>query len=909
MHSIKDKSLDRIFKLLNQKEFKKARALIKEKHFTNWENSIFITFWYYIFQEPTRSELENMSEIKNLLWKAKTEGNLSLEHRINNGKQLADENHLEYTSRQLNQLEYMCSMNNNREIPTDQGLNEIESKLKLYEQEVDYNNKEEYNSEFNEKPKTPKQRSHLLTLWWKSLQTSKEISSDNINEKLTSFHTDNVEALRKKVKHNSELKERLPYVFFTKVQNRDFEYLLEYQYVFQYIIQDKLGNPARDNKKNRVGGMDYMENIYRTADDIIQELLFSLEDIEYLEIKFHLILLVQMNFSYVQSRELVQRIRQIFTNNISSIWLKCSNPLKIIALGIERVKLVQRNSSGLDFMCLNVIQELVILGVKFEDSLGENIAEMSEICLDKDLLGRRTIIILGELGEQALLNNSLILSITHNMWHASYANTRNLGMMSTLYQVIDQRKILFNYLGVTRIVKPRPYLFTREVWIQSPMARYISKLIFEIIFLFGMAYVFMHATNLYLKAQKNEKPIGKAYNWLILAQILLMLQYYSLVQFYFDIIACNRQHIPLYYFQSDLFFEILKIVLISIASYLFFFTPSQSLDWLNNEGYYYLLSIGILIVYMIFLFIMRIRYIKSIGFILLSLKYTLKDILKYGFLYVLQLVAFSLILSLIYYDSKLYQNFVTTVATLFYSTIGMDSDLFQFGPNTSGTQTTIGHCIVAAFFICDILIISNLIIALLTDSYELAKSDKDILFIQEMLKIIPKYEKSKQFSSVVRTPFPLSVVLFPLFLALNILPKGSRIRLNSFILHIEYIFVYIAITTIFLLCELILLPFVYLLEGLYIFQEFSVRPRQNETKLGQVLKILLRLLGWYVIGIFMLLYYILKDLVQLSRSLYMKKRIIYDIMNPNKNDQKLNISNVRSISFVAHKKMFEIFNR
>ena len=899
--STEDNSLDRIFKLLNQKQFKEAKHLLNQKHFQDWEIYIFKIFWEYILEESTREELENVPQMKDILINRELNNNLSLEDIINRGKELAEETNLEYTLKLLIQLENICS-NNLRRIPTYQEIEEIEQ---LFTGDGDESSSESSKEESkdNNQPKEYKLEEREQPRLWRSLHKKNEINGDNMNmnEKLTSFHTLTIEAFLKKVKRNTELREKLPEVIFHRIQLRDFEYLLEYQYVFQYIVLHKLGKSS----------YNYNTEHNKTPDDIIQELLLSLEDMEYLEIKLHLLGLVQVNFQYEQVKELVERIRYIFTEEISNIWLKCSNPLKIIALGIERVKIVKYHISGLDFVCDNIIKELVELGVKYEDSVGEDMKIMSGICLDKDLLGRRTIIILGELGEKELLDNPLIMSITHNMWYASYANTRNFGMMSTLYQVIAQRKILFNYLGVTRIVRPRTYLFTREVWIQSPMARYISKIIFEILFIFCMAAVFVHTTNIYLNIiTQEEHPSTESRNrahwWLQLSQIILMLHLYSLIQFYLGIIASNRQNIPLYHFQSDLFLEFFKTSLVCIASYLYFFTPNQSMLWLVKRGFYYLFCVGILIIYMIFLFIMKIRYIKSIGFMLLSLKYTMKDILKYGFLYILQLLAFSLILSIIYFDSRCYHNYFSTLSSLFYSSIGMSTSLFDFGSHATKLQNNIGHYILAAFFICDVLIIANLIIALLTDSYEIAKEDKDIIFVQEILKIIPKYEKSKQFSSVMSAPFPLCVFLFPLIITLISIPKESRIRLNSFILHIEYAFVYIAFTLLLFIFELILLPIVYLLEGLYIFQEFSMEPRKEETKLGQIFKIIFRLSSWYMVGVLILIYYIGKDLIQLFRSLYMKKRIIID---PHKGDSRFNVADFNSVSFEAHNKMFEIFNR
>ena len=443
-----------------------------------------------------------------------------------------------------------------------------------------------------------------------------------------------------------------------------------------------------------------------------------------------------------------------------------------------------------------------------------------------------------------------------------------------------------------------------------------------------MAFVFVRMTQCF-KASKNGKlDFSVALQSLFFSQCLVLVHYYAIVQFFFTLITCNRCRIELHNIQIDLLVAIIKIALITTASILYYSSPDITDNWMdqNNNGFYYILCLGFLIIFKIFLSILSIRFIKSLGFILLSLKFMFKDIIKFLFIYLLQLLGFSLMLSIIFFKSPVFDIYYISFVILFYNSINMPFplnentyNLHNLGPDVSQAGILIGHLIVGVFFVCNIIIISNLIIAILTDAYELAKDDKKVLFIQEVLKILPKYEKSSEFYSIFCAPIPINVLLFPLMLILILLPRRSqRFYLNRIILHIEYIFVAALIILGFLITQILLLPIIYVIEGLYLFQNFSspipfeedniVESKPSIRRFKHVTKLILKYILWLAIGLFILIYYIGKDVIQLITSLYISKRAIYNPMNPNHStfeeilDQKL-------ISFKAYKKALEIFEQ
>ena len=828
--------------------------------FSKEENMILHTFWIYILRASTKEELK---EIVEPLLKEYHSTSYTLEECINACIEATGGNKFPYAFRRLlefaNSLQLSLKTLPNEILHTQQITSIIQTDLNINSETTKYiegNRKVEKNTKYTYESIFKKS----IFSSWDSIETLSGKSVDDVRQKL---------------RKSPQLIEALPKIFIEKCKEQDFEFLLEYKYAFQCLAQNEFHQKFK-------GVQDL--NL-----QIIYYLIKSLEKIDYIEIKFHLLRLVQDSFSYDQDLKLLVKLRKLFKKERKNICLTCGNPLKIIVLGIELIKRIMHTNSGLDYLCEEGKIELVNLGILIEDSIGDDIKKMYDICEDIDLSGRIVIQIMRSLEENLLLDNPSILSVTHHLWYSTQATTKDYGLISTLYILVTQRLILFNYLAKATIVKQRPYIFTFRIWKESPMTKYFSKAIFEFCFDCFMTFIFILVSgNRGKYINEGVKPQSYLF-WLRFAQTIIWMHFYSPIHFLFEMIYFNRRNIRIDNLTNGLFSEIILFVIVFAATLLYYLPSHQ--HWETKFGFEYMLLLGILIFFKFILIILGMRYIKHIGFIILSLKLMLTDIFKYFLLFLLEIIAFSCFLSIVFPTSKSYGTFVSSLTVLCYTALSVShsDDPFDFGHDPERYQQFLGDSILVLFIFSNVIIVANLIIAILTDAYEAGKSSSDLLFIHEVLKMLPKFQKSKQFSSITAAAFPLNILLFPFILLIHTLPIPHRITLNRILLHFEYIFVFIGLSLIFLIFQIIMVPIAYIIQGDILFQDFStIAKKENEGKCKRVNKIGVRHAAWIIFGLPILIYYIFKDLVQFAKSMYMKKENIYDPMNVNEKTIELN---------------------
>ena len=445
-------SLDLLFELVHNAKYKEAIVLISKKHFEFWERGIFSTFWTYILLESTREKLESTIKNSNILEEFHKENILSLRESIENSKTAAKAHNLQYTLTLLNNLEEIYINGLISQSPYDD-IHEIE--MQKYEDKIfEYEEIEEIKEIKNDRKSQQQSISRNLSTFWLQPEKTDRNISDIINDSIIFHINGSIEYIRKIANRDRALREKLTGIFYKTIKKNNFEFLFQYQHILQYITEDQLGVGNKLNIiKNKILERETLE---KNSNDIIDLIIQSLDSIEYLEIKLHLIGNIQSNFTYAQDRELLYKITDLFEKEKLNICLTFANPLKIVVLGLERIKIIRLTGHGLDYLCNLGMEQLIELGISIQNSIGDNLRSMHEICQDKDLQGRKTIIILANLEENRLLENPLILSVTHNMWYSSEGSSKNYSLMSTIYQVLVQRKIIFDYLGRGKITKPRP---------------------------------------------------------------------------------------------------------------------------------------------------------------------------------------------------------------------------------------------------------------------------------------------------------------------------------------------------------------------------------------------------------------------------------------------------------------------
>ena len=224
-------------------------------------------------------------------------------------------------------------------------------------------------------------------------------------------------------------------------------------------------------------------------------------------------------------------------------------------------------------------------------------------------------------------------------------------------------------------------------------------------------------------------------------------------------------------------------------------------------------------------------------------------------IYVVELMAFSCVSYIAFRDLDKFNTFIMSLQTLFESSLGnFDYEWFTPYNQSDPFYNKVGRIYLTIFLIINLLLLINLLIALFSDTYSKVQEKAHSLFLLEFLAEFPNYSSHPQTSSMVSTFFPLDVALSPIFLILLMQQPKTRLILNKYILWIEYIPVFLLVFILYLIIQIIQLPFAYLINLILI------PIKSNESKS----RIILKFIYFLFIGIFILIGYSIRDICEQS---------------------------------------------
>ena len=115
--------------------------------------------------------------------------------------------------------------------------------------------------------------------------------------------------------------------------------------------------------------------------------------------------------------------------------------------------------------------------------------------------------------------------------------------------------------------------------------------------------------------------------------------------------------------------------------------------------------------------------------------------------------------------------------------------------------------IIQLFVIWNTILLINLLVAILMTTYSQLENNKLACFINEILKLRSTMEYDSNCSSLVST-FPPWNGFAMLFVVPILLKKNSQ-KLNNVLFHVEYIPILVFLFAVYLLFNIVLLPFAY----------------------------------------------------------------------------------------------------
>ena len=111
----------------------------------------------------------------------------------------------------------------------------------------------------------------------------------------------------------------------------------------------------------------------------------------------------------------------------------------------------------------------------------------------------------------------------------------------------------------------------------------------------------------------------------------------------------------------------------------------------------------------------------------------------------------------------------------------------------------------------NILLLLNVVVAIMTDTYEKMRDVRKGLFNYNIVRTSSAYKMDKYYGGLISVPPPLcliSFLLIPFYLVIK--DKATLLSLNNGYYKVQYLFIIIPCAAIFIVLNLLMTPFAYL---------------------------------------------------------------------------------------------------
>lgn len=183
------------------------------------------------------------------------------------------------------------------------------------------------------------------------------------------------------------------------------------------------------------------------------------------------------------------------------------------------------------------------------------------------------------------------------------------------------------------------------------------------------------------------------------------------------------------------------------------------------------------------------------------------DMMIFFGLFVIQLIAFGCVAILTFGQVKAYENLYTATVVLFQTACGTWSlDIYE----PLGERENIGIVFHMAMISMNMLLILNLLIAIMSDTYSKFSELKAGLYFTGIIRAIPVYQYDNKYAALITAVPPFNILVLPLIPVLMMVKDEAQLkRINLAALQVIYSPVAFIGTLVFSLGNFLLLPVAY----------------------------------------------------------------------------------------------------
>lgn len=193
------------------------------------------------------------------------------------------------------------------------------------------------------------------------------------------------------------------------------------------------------------------------------------------------------------------------------------------------------------------------------------------------------------------------------------------------------------------------------------------------------------------------------------------------------------------------------------------------------------------------------------------------DFGNFFILYVILVIMFAIIGNVNFVQVMIqYEGMFESCLTVLDASIG-NYQFSQFDTLADDLQT-FGDLFTASIVITFNILILNLIIAILSNTYNQFDTKSTGLYLSKILNARDEMTANENYGAFLLTMSPLNLVVLP-FVPIALFKKPS-VRMNSFITLLQYLIFIFAILIVFLVGNILLIPFAFLQSLLIKFRKF-----------------------------------------------------------------------------------------
>ena len=231
-------------------------------------------------------------------------------------------------------------------------------------------------------------------------------------------------------------------------------------------------------------------------------------------------------------------------------------------------------------------------------------------------------------------------------------------------------------------------------------------------------------------------------------------------------------------------------------------------NWINSAQYvrdhWFLIVIDF--TYLVKVLI-QLRLMPVMGTVYAIFIMLLRELTAFGLFFFLYQFIFSVLGTLLFYNSAGYSTLTQSMMTIFKAASGIFSKEDVLGNKGQNSSNNMHYTFIITYVIICFILIMNLIVGKLTSSYKKYARKREVLMLLETLSVREASEADEKYSACVSAPYPLNML--NMIFGVYILSAKNPFH-NRLILHLYFLPTYLTCLTIFIVYSVAMIPLCYI---------------------------------------------------------------------------------------------------